>query len=165
MVAAHVALARLARADEEIVHEREQAREVLKQQMAVLSIRAAEKILYTAVGGPGRIIPNNTHFDTTRANVEFTGAEALDLVIAEGRQPALLHPFKGNMDIGALERLLEARGADWRSPGRPVLRAFLAHLSVGHARTSVAQRLAAIRSFHEDRSPFGPRAGLIRHHT
>jgi tryptophanase len=72
--------------------------------------RAAEKILYTAVGGPGKVVPNNTHFDTTRANVEFTGAEAVDLVIPEGRQPALIHPFKGNMDIGALTRLLEERG-------------------------------------------------------
>jgi tryptophanase len=72
--------------------------------------RAAEKILYTAVGGPGKVVPSNTHFDTTRANVEFTGAEAVDLVIPEGRQPALIHPFKGNMDIGALTRLLEERG-------------------------------------------------------
>jgi tryptophanase len=72
--------------------------------------RAAEKILYTAVGGRGRVVPNNTHFDTTRANVEFTGAEAVDLVIAEGRQPSLIHPFKGNMDTAALERLLEERG-------------------------------------------------------
>lgn len=74
--------------------------------------RAAEKILYTAIGGPGKVIPNNTHFDTTRANVEFTGAEARDLVIPEGRQPALIHPFKGNMDIAALEALLTARGDD-----------------------------------------------------
>jgi len=74
--------------------------------------RAAEKILYTAIGGPGKVVPNNTHFDTTRANVEFTGAEAVDLVIAEGREPALIHPFKGNMDIAALEALLTARGDD-----------------------------------------------------
>ena len=71
--------------------------------------RAAEKILFSVIGGPGRTIPNNTHFDTTRANVEFTGAEAVDLVIAEGRDPAALHPFKGNMDIEALDRLLAER--------------------------------------------------------
>ena len=72
--------------------------------------RAAEKILFSAIGGPGLAIPNNTHFDTTRANVEFSGAEAVDLVIAEGRQPSLEHPFKGNMDLEALEAFLEERG-------------------------------------------------------
>ncbi len=72
--------------------------------------RAAEKILFSVIAGPGKTIPNNTHFDTTRANVEFTGAEAIDLVIPEGRQPAALHPFKGNMDVAALERLIEERG-------------------------------------------------------
>ena len=50
--------------------------------------RAAEKILFTALGGPGKVVPNNTHFDTTRANVEFRGAEAVDLVIPEGHDPA-----------------------------------------------------------------------------
>jgi tryptophanase len=74
--------------------------------------RAAEKILFSVVAGPGKVVPNNTHFDTTRANVEFTGAEAVDLPIPEGRQPATIHPFKGNMDPDALEALIAERGRD-----------------------------------------------------
>src|SRR5439155_13334648 len=68
--------------------------------------RAAEKILFAVIGGPGKIVPNNTHFDTTRANVEFTGAEAVDFVIEEGRHPSALHPFKGNMDVPALDAFI-----------------------------------------------------------
>jgi tryptophanase len=71
--------------------------------------RAAEKILFTAIGGPGKTIPNNTHFDTTRANVEFSGAEALDLPIPEAHVPSSRHPFKGNMDVEALQRVLAER--------------------------------------------------------
>jgi len=74
--------------------------------------RAAEKILFTVLGGQGKVVPNNTHFDTTRANVEATGAEAVDLVIPEGRDPAAIHPFKGNLDAGALDRLLRERATD-----------------------------------------------------
>jgi tryptophanase len=74
--------------------------------------RAAEKILFSVIGGPDKVIPSNTHFDTTRANVEFTGAAAVDLVIAEGRQPSVLHPFKGNMDTEALDALIREVGRD-----------------------------------------------------
>ncbi|MGD8613591.1 MAG: tryptophanase [Desulfobacterales bacterium] len=68
--------------------------------------RAAEKILFNIVGGQDRIVPNNTHFDTTRANVEMSGAEALDLPIADGLNPTLKADFKGNMDLDALQTLL-----------------------------------------------------------
>jgi tyrosine phenol-lyase len=75
--------------------------------------RAAERILFHTQLHPGQVVPNNNHFDTTRANIEVEDAEARDLVIPEGRVPSALHPFKGNMDLTALERLLEedrARG-------------------------------------------------------
>ena len=74
--------------------------------------RAAEKILFGVVGGPGRVVPSNTHFDTTRANIEFTGAEAVDLPIEEGRHPSVIHPFKGNLDTDALGSLIAERGAN-----------------------------------------------------
>jgi tryptophanase len=72
--------------------------------------RAAEAILFALVGGAGRIIPSNTHFDTTRGNIEATGAEAVDLVIPEAHAPDVPHPFKGNIDLARLERLLESSG-------------------------------------------------------
>lgn len=68
--------------------------------------RAAERILFNVACKKGDVVPNNTHFDTTRANVEFVGAEAVDLVIPEGRKPSLKHPFKGNMDVEALDTLI-----------------------------------------------------------
>ncbi len=74
--------------------------------------RAAERILFGIACKKGDVVPNNTHFDTTRANVEFVGAEAADLVIAEGRQPASTHPFKGNMDVAALENLIARVGRE-----------------------------------------------------
>jgi len=74
--------------------------------------RAAERILFGVTCRKGDIVPNNTHFDTTRANVEFGGAEAMDLVIPEGRQPSLKHPFKGNMDVEALENLIAKVGRE-----------------------------------------------------
>ncbi len=74
--------------------------------------RAAESILFTVIANDRHSIPNNTHFDTTRANVEAQGAEAVDLVIAEGRSPETEHPFKGNMDIAALERFIQQRGVE-----------------------------------------------------
>jgi len=74
--------------------------------------RAAERILFSVMCKKGDVVPNNTHFDTTRANVEFVGAEARDIVIAEGRQPSLKHPFKGNMDVTALENLIKDVGRE-----------------------------------------------------
>ncbi|MBS1852082.1 MAG: tryptophanase [Acidobacteria bacterium] len=74
--------------------------------------RAAERILFSVMCKKGDVVPNNTHFDTTRANVEFAGAEALDLVIAEGKQPGLAHPFKGNMDVAALEAAIARVGRE-----------------------------------------------------
>jgi len=74
--------------------------------------RAAERILFELVGGPGKVIPNNTHFDTTRANVEHTGADAVDLLIPEGRVAASTHPFKGNMDVEALDALITRVGRE-----------------------------------------------------
>jgi tryptophanase len=72
--------------------------------------RAAERILFHTILQPGQIVPNNNHFDTTRANIEVEDAEARDLVIEEGRHPAIVHPFKGNIDVGALEQLLARDG-------------------------------------------------------
>ncbi|MDH4036703.1 MAG: tryptophanase [Candidatus Krumholzibacteria bacterium] len=73
--------------------------------------RASERILFELVGGPGKVVPNNSHFDTTRANIEHSGARAVDLLVAEGRDPRSRAPFKGNMDVAALEGLIAEVGA------------------------------------------------------
>lgn len=73
--------------------------------------RAAERILFSTMCKKGDVIPNNTHFDTTRANIEYVGAIAEDLVIPEGKDPKKIHPFKGNMDVRKLQRLIEKVGA------------------------------------------------------
>ncbi|MEX3010086.1 tryptophanase [Hoeflea sp. TYP-13] len=72
--------------------------------------RAAEAILFSIMGGEGRNVPNNTHFDTTRGNIEASGALAHDLVIEEGANPTSSHPFKGNMDLARLESYLAEHG-------------------------------------------------------
>ena len=74
--------------------------------------RAAERILFSIVAQAGHVVPNNTHFDTTRANIEYCAAEARDLVIPEGREPATRHPFKGNMDVAALDAMIREVGRD-----------------------------------------------------
>lgn len=86
--------------------------------------RAAERILFTSllsdsdsegnlkVKGEGKFIPNNNHFDTTRANIEFNGAAADDLVIEEGKHPSIIHPFKGNMDLEKLEKYIKEKGKE-----------------------------------------------------
>jgi tryptophanase len=101
--------------------------------------RAAEKILFSVLGKPGLVIPNNTHFDTTRANVEFTGAEAVDLVIPEGRDPAAIHPFKGNMDVARLDALLAELGGGTERGGRvPVVFVTITNNSGGGQPVSLA---------------------------
>ena len=104
--------------------------------------RAAEKILFSAIGGEGKVIPNNTHFDTTRANVEFTGAEALDLPVPEARVPSSRHPFKGDMDVEALRQVLAERDV-------PVVFMTLTNNSGGGQPVSM-ENLRAVRAACDD---------------
>ena len=73
--------------------------------------RAAEKILFSILGGKGKYFVSNTLFDTTRANIEFSGAEGIDLICEEGKHPGIPAPFKGNMDVGALKKIIAEKGA------------------------------------------------------
>ncbi len=74
--------------------------------------RAAERILFSVIGGAGKVIPNNTHFDTTRANIEYSGATAVDVLCEVGKHPEQEADFKGNMDVEALETLIRDVGAE-----------------------------------------------------
>lgn len=74
--------------------------------------RAAEKIIFTILGGKGKYFISNTLFDTTRANIEFSGAEGIDLICEEGKYPTVPAPFKGNMDVVGLEKVIREKGAE-----------------------------------------------------
>jgi tryptophanase len=112
--------------------------------------RAAEHILFGVIGGPGKVVLNNTHFDTTRAHVENTGAEARDLVIPEGRQPQLIYPFKGNMDLDALADAIREIG-----PARiPAVMMTVTNNSGGGQPVSMANIRRASQISHEHGIPF-----------
>lgn len=74
--------------------------------------RASEKILFTITGGKGKYFLSNTLFDTTRANIEFSGAEGIDLLTEQGKQPSVVAPFKGNIDLNLLEKIIQEKGAE-----------------------------------------------------
>jgi len=101
--------------------------------------RAAEKILFSVIGGAGKVVPNNAHFDTTRANVEASGAEAIDLT--PPHDPQAILPFKGDMDVAALERLIKERGVE----NIPVVFMTVTNNSMGGQPVSLAN-LRAVRA-------------------
>ncbi|MBI5849940.1 MAG: tryptophanase [Planctomycetes bacterium] len=103
--------------------------------------RASERILFELLGGTGKTVPNNAHFDTTRANVEHTGAKAVDLPIAPAKDPRSRHPFKGDLDVAALERLIESVGP----ANVPVVMCTITNNSGGGQPVSLAN-LRAIRA-------------------
>ena len=112
--------------------------------------RASERILFELIGGPGKIIPSNNHFDTTRANIEHSGAKAIDLVIDEGKQPRSRHLFKGNMDLDKLNRLI----ADVGAANIPVCMMTVTNNSGGGQPASLANLKATRDLCHEHKIPF-----------
>lgn len=112
--------------------------------------RAGENILFGEISKPGLTIPSNNHFDTTRANIEFYGAEALDLVVAEGRDPHKILPFKGNIDLGRLEDTLKKLG-----PARvPVVMCTVTNNTGGGQPVSLANIKGASEICHKHGVPF-----------
>ena len=112
--------------------------------------RAAERILFSVMLKPGDVVPNNTHFDTTRANVEYVGAEARDLCIPEGRQPESDHPFKGNMDIDQLKKTIAEVGRE----SIPLVMVTVTNNSGGGQPVSMANIRAISEIAHENGIPF-----------
>jgi tryptophanase len=112
--------------------------------------RAAEHILFGCIAKPGDVVLNNTHFDTTRAHVEHAGAEARDLVIPEGRQPCTIHPFKGNIDLEALEAAIQKIGPEHI----PAAMVTVTNNSGGGQPVSMANIRAASEIAHAHSIPF-----------
>jgi tyrosine phenol-lyase len=127
--------------------------------------RAAERILFSSLCKPGQLVPNNTHFDTTRANIEFAGAKAIDLPVREAADTQARLPFKGNLDVEALEALIQREG-----PGRiPLVMVTVTNNSGGGQPVSLAN-LRAVREitkrheipFYLDACRFAENAWLIK---
>jgi len=111
--------------------------------------RAAEAILFSLLGGAGRVIPSNTHFDTTRGNIEASGAEAVDLLVPGGADPNCIAPFKGNMDLARLADLLRREG-----PRVPCVMMTITNNAGGGQPASLANIKAVAELAHAHGKPF-----------